>query len=300
MAPKIQSQPEIPVLDRDNRGSIPRLDMSLKISSFYSQLDPLNWDGSIEHTTKRLGSVFRTAMEYGASITIDMEQYYLKDLTIAIFKNILEKHTDFLFGGIVMQAYLHDSEHDLQQLIDWAKTNKRTVTVRLAKGAYWDYETVVNPRKGWPIPVLMSKPETDRNYEKLTKMLLENSDYLRPAIATHNIRSISHAIAVAETLQLPKNAIEFQVIYGMAEPIRRVLQEMGYRVRAYAPVGELIPGMAYLIRRLLENTFQRVFSQEIFCRRRNHSQISLGNPAGYFRRLRTGFVEEGFRNEPVT
>jgi RHH-type transcriptional regulator, proline utilization regulon repressor / proline dehydrogenase / delta 1-pyrroline-5-carboxylate dehydrogenase len=298
IAPKIQSLPEIPTLDKDNRGSIPRLDMSLKISSFYSQLDPLNWEGSIEHATKRVGSVFRSAMEYGASITIDMEQYYLKDLTIAILKNILEKHADFLFGGIVMQTYLHDSEQDLQQLIDWARTNKRTVTVRLVKGAYWDYETVVNPQRGWSIPVLMRKPETDANYEKLTKMLLENSDYLRPAIATHNIRSISNAIAVADILQIPKNAIEFQVIYGMAEPIRRVLQEMGYRVRAYAPVGELIPGMAYLIRRLLENTFQYSFLRKSFVEK-EHLQTSLEKPT-ISNESQVGFVEEGFRNEPVT
>ena len=105
IAPKLQSLPEIPILDKDNKGSIPRLDMSLKISSFYSQIDPLNWEGSVEHTTKKLESVFRAAMEYGAAITIDMEQYYLKDLTIATLKNILEKHADFLFGGIVMQTY---------------------------------------------------------------------------------------------------------------------------------------------------------------------------------------------------
>ncbi len=298
IGPKIRSLPQIPILDKDSRSSIPRLDMSLKISSFYSQLDPLNWEGSIERTTTGLGPVFHAAMQHGASITIDMEQYYLKDLTIAIFKNIMEKHTDFLFGGIVMQTYLRDSEQDLRELIDWAKAKKMRITVRLVKGAYWDYETVVNPQRGWPIPVLMRKPETDLNYEKLTKMLLENADYVRPAIATHNVRSISNAIAVADGLQLPKNAFEFQVIYGMAEPIRRVLQEMGYRVRAYAPVGELVPGMAYLIRRLLENTFQHSFLRKSFVEK-EHSQTSLEEPT-ISNESEVGFIEEGFRNEPVT
>ncbi len=298
MAPRLDRLSEVPIPDRDDKGPIPRLDVSLKVSSFYSQLDPVNWEGSVESAKIGLEPIFRVATELGASITIDMEQYYLKDLTLAIFKRVLEEQTDFLFGGIVMQAYLKESERDLRQLIDWAKTKQRRITVRLAKGAYWDYETVVNPRNGWPIPVFLSKPETDRNYEKLTKILLENTEYLRPAIATHNIRSISHAIAVAENLELPKNAFEFQMIYGMAEPIRRVLQEMGFRVRAYAPIGELIPGMAYLIRRLLENTFDQSFLRKSFVEK-EPSQKLLETPqaaAG----TQTEFIGEGFRNEPVT
>jgi len=298
IGPRVQSLPEIPILDRDDRDPIPRLDVSLKVSSFYSQLDPVNWDGSVESAKIGLEPIFRAASELGAAVTIDMEQYYLKDLTLAIFKNVMEQQTDFLFGGIVMQAYLKDSERDLRQLIDWSKTNQRRITVRLAKGAYWDYETVVNPRNGWPIPVFLSKAETDRNYEKLTKILLENADCLRPAIATHNIRSVSHAMAVAENLELPKNAFEFQVIYGMAEPIRRVLQEMGFRVRAYAPVGELIPGMAYLIRRLLENTFDESFLRKSFVEK-EPSQKLLETPqaaAG----TQTEFIGDVFRNEPVT
>ena len=298
MAPQLDRLAEVLILDRDNKGPIPRLDVSLKVSSFYSQLDPVNWEGSVESAKAGLQPILQAATELGASITIDMEHYYLKDLTLAIFKKVLEQRTDFLFGGIVMQAYLKDSRRDLRQLIDWAKTNQRRITVRLAKGAYWDYETVVNPRNGWPIPVFLSKPETDRNYETLTEVLLENTEYLRPAIATHNIRSVSQAIAVAESLDLPKNAFEFQMIYGMAEPIRRVLQEMGFRVRAYAPIGELIPGMAYLIRRLLENTFDESFLRKSFVEK-GPSQKLLETPqaaAG----TQTEFIGEGFRNEPVT
>jgi RHH-type transcriptional regulator, proline utilization regulon repressor / proline dehydrogenase / delta 1-pyrroline-5-carboxylate dehydrogenase len=298
LAPKLDRLPEIPILDTDDKGPIPRLDVSLKVSSFYSQIDPVNWEGSLESAKVALGPIFRAAKELGAAVTIDMEHYYLKDLTLAIFKKVLEEQADFLFGGIVMQAYLKDSESDLRHLIEWAKTNRRRITVRLAKGAYWDYETVVNPQNGWPIPVFLSKSETDRNYERLTTILLENADYLRPAIATHNIRSLSHAIAVAETLEAPKNSFEFQMIYGMAEPIRRVLQERGFRVRAYAPIGELIPGMAYLIRRLLENTFAESFLRKSFVGKEAFQKL-LETPqaaAG----TQTEFAGEGFRNEPVT
>ena len=139
------------------------------------------------------------------------------------------------------------------------------------KGAYWDYETVVNRLKGWPVPVFLNKEETDLNYEELTEILLENTSFIRPAFATHNIRSISKAIALTESLKLPKESIEFQMLYGMAEPVREAIKKMNYRVRVYTPVGEFIPGMAYLVRRLLENT-----SNESFLRKSFVEQTPLG------------------------
>ena len=298
VGPRLRDLPEMSVLDTDDRGAIPRLDVSLKVSSFYSQLDPLNWEGSIESVKKGLRPIFKAATELGAAITIDMEQYHVKDLTFAIFKSALEEHADFSFGGIVLQAYLKDSEDDLRALADWAKKHRRRVAVRLAKGAYWDYETVVNRRNGWPVPVFLIKTQTDRNYEKLTKILLENTSYLRPAIATHNIRSISHAMAVAESLELPKNAYEFQVIYGMAEPIRKILQAMGFRVRAYAPIGELIPGMAYLIRRLLENTFEESFLKQSFSAKASHREL-LTIPETDGEPEEDELISDEFINEPI-
>lgn len=256
--------PEIPALDADEQGPLPRIDISLKFSSFYSQLDPKDWEGSVQNAKAGLAPVIQRAGEMGASVTIDMEHYYFKDLTIAILKSLLDDHVELSFGGIALQAYLPEAKADLLTVLDWAKQNGRPVTVRLVKGAYWDYETVTNRQKGWPVPVFLQKEQTDENFERLTRILLENTRYLRPAIATHNIRSISYAMAVADSLSLPKEALEFQMIYGMAEPIRSALQRMNYRVRAYIPVGELIPGMAYLIRRLLENTSNESFLRKSF------------------------------------
>lgn len=264
LGPRAKTWKEIPVLDRDSRGPIPRLDISLKPTSFYSQINPVDWHGSIEHTTEGLRPVVQKAKDQGVSLTIDMEHYYLKDLTIEIFKALLDEHVDFAFGGLALQAYLRDTKEDLVRLIEWAKNRQRRITIRHVKGAYWDYEGVVNRQKGWPVPVFLDKAETDRNYEELTEILLEHTEHVRPAIATHNIRSLSHTIAVADTLNLPKDAFEFQTIYGMAEPVRSALQRMGFRVRAYTPVGELIPGMAYLIRRLLENTSNESFLRKSF------------------------------------
>ncbi|HMK36213.1 MAG TPA: L-glutamate gamma-semialdehyde dehydrogenase [Desulfomonilaceae bacterium] len=264
LTPEINGWPSVPILDKDAMGRIPRLDVSLKVSSFYSQLDPVDWEGSVENAAKGLAPVVEAAQKLSAAVTLDMEHYYLKDLTLAVFKRVLEQHPDFSFCGIVLQAYLKDTKQDLAELVDWAKKRGRRVLVRLVKGAYWDYETVVSDLNGWEIPVFSDKDDTDLNFEELTTILLENAHYVRPAIATHNIRSISHAIAVAESLDLPKDALEFQMIYGMAEPVRKALKEMGFRIRAYTPMGELIPGMAYLIRRLLENTYNESFLRKAF------------------------------------
>jgi RHH-type transcriptional regulator, proline utilization regulon repressor / proline dehydrogenase / delta 1-pyrroline-5-carboxylate dehydrogenase len=299
VSPQLDEEPEASLLDQDDKGPIPRLDVSLKVSSFYSQIDPVNWEGSIESAARGLKPIIETAERLNASVTIDMEQYYVKGLTLEILKRVLEEHPNFSFGGIVIQAYLKDTESDVLDLIEWAKRNRRRVTVRLVKGAYWDYETVINRRNGWPVPVFQKKAQTDFNYEKLTRMLLENPDYLRPAFATHNVRSIAHAVAVAESLKLPKNAIEFQVIYGMAEPIREVLRDMGFRVRVYTPVGALIPGMGYLIRRLLENTFHESFLRKAFVEGNPSEELlqaqrPKGKPGGEEHR------GEFFRNEPPT
>lgn len=264
LGPKVKQWQPAHILDHDDSGPIPRLDVSLKVSSFDSQLDPIDWEGSVERSLLGLKPVMRAAIDQGVAITFDMEHYHRKDVTIAIVQRVLEEFPDASVTGLALQSYLKDTKDDLLKIIEWAKTNRRRVTVRLTKGAYWDYETVIARQLGWPVPVFLDKAETDLNYEELSKLLLENIEYVRPAFATHNVRSMSHAIAVAKHRGLPKEALEFQVIYGMAEPIRSALQRMGYRVRVYTPIGELIPGMAYLIRRLLENTSNESFLRKSF------------------------------------
>ncbi|HEX8948056.1 MAG TPA: L-glutamate gamma-semialdehyde dehydrogenase, partial [Dissulfurispiraceae bacterium] len=276
-----------------------RLDISLKISSFYSQIEPLNWEGSIESIKAGLRPVFEKAGALGASVTFDMEHYYFKDLTIAVFKRMLEESGDIPFAGIALQAYLKDTRRDLEGLIEWARVKERRISVRLVKGAYWDYETVINRQKGWPVPVFLHKDETDRVYEELTRLLFENADVVYPAIASHNIRSIGNAIALAEELGLSGSDFEFQVLYGMGEPIRRALRHMP--VRVYSPVGELIPGMAYLVRRILENTSNESFLRKSFAEGIAFEGLvqapAVVNNTG---KEPATNDEEGFRNEPFS
>jgi RHH-type proline utilization regulon transcriptional repressor/proline dehydrogenase/delta 1-pyrroline-5-carboxylate dehydrogenase len=278
-------------------GEAPLFDISLKISSFYSQLDPMDWEGSVGGIRKNLRPIFEKAQKLGLSLTFDMEHYYYKDLTLAVFKGMLEEFADFPFAGIALQAYLRDTKEDLIRLTEWAKERGKKIAVRLVKGAYWDYEVVVNRQRGWPLPVFLGKNETDMNFEELTGILLENARFVRPAIASHNIRSISRAVATAESLNLPHDAYEFQMLYGMAAPLRSALSAMDLSVRVYTPLGEFIPGMAYLIRRLLENTSDESFLRKSFFERspfeelmkppQSREPVAAERPSG-----------GAFRNEP--
>jgi RHH-type proline utilization regulon transcriptional repressor/proline dehydrogenase/delta 1-pyrroline-5-carboxylate dehydrogenase len=123
---------------------------------------------------------------------------------------------------------------------------------------------VIAAQNHWPVPVFTQKWQSDANFEKLSAFLLQNVDWLVPAFGSHNIRSISHALAVAESLKVPSRRYEFQMLYGMADPIKEAIQSLGHRVRIYTPYGQLLPGMAYLVRRLLENSSNDSFLRQGF------------------------------------
>jgi RHH-type proline utilization regulon transcriptional repressor/proline dehydrogenase/delta 1-pyrroline-5-carboxylate dehydrogenase len=163
---------------------------------------------------------------------------------------------------MTIQAYLRDSEQDAREIIAWLQQRGYPLTIRLVKGAYWDQETIKAAQKHWPQPVYHDKVATDANFEAITQLLLENHQYVYSAIGSHNVRSQSRAIAIAESLQVPRRRFEMQVLYGMGDKIAKALVDKGYRVRVYCPYGDLLPGMAYLIRRLLENTANSSFLRQ--------------------------------------
>lgn len=247
---------EIPLLDRDHSGAIPKVNVSVKMTALFSQINDKAWTDTKTQLKDRLRPVFRRAMEKNVFLNLDMEHYGVKDLTLEVFKELIfeTEFKSYPHFGCVIQAYLRDSLADIKKAISWSKERGVPFTVRLVKGAYWDSETIEAEQKGWHIPVYLNKAESDANYEDCSTELLKAFPHIRVGFGSHNVRSISHAIVTAEKLGIPKNGIEIQMLYGMADPIKRSLVEMGYRVREYAPVGELIPGMAYLVRRLLENT----------------------------------------------
>ncbi|MGK7952274.1 MAG: L-glutamate gamma-semialdehyde dehydrogenase [Xenococcaceae cyanobacterium] len=251
-------------IDLANGEELPQVQVSVKLTAFYSQFDPLDPEGSKQKVCDRIRVLLRRAKELNAAIHFDMEQYVYKDLTLAILKELLmeeefRSRTDL---GVTLQGYLQDSERDLQDLIEWAKKRGNSVTVRLVKGAYWDQETIKSRQNHWPQPVYNEKAATDLNFERMTRLLLENNEYLYAAIGSHNVRSQALACAIAETLNIPPRRFEMQVLYGMGDRLAKALVKRGHRVRVYSPYGKLLPGMAYLIRRLLENTANSSFLRQ--------------------------------------
>lgn len=234
----------------------PRLNLSLKVSALYSRFDPIAPDATFAGVTSRLREIVRRARDQGAFLNIDMEQYAYKDLTMSIFRRLFEEpeFRDWPEIGIAMQAYLKDTEGDLHELLDWVKARGTPITVRIVKGAYWDYETLVARHRHWPIPVYTEKWQSDACFARCATFLLENRQWLRPAIASHNVVSLAHALAVAESIGAPRGSYELQMLYGMGDPLAPPLVQRGEQVRIYAPYGRLLPGMAYLVRRLLENS----------------------------------------------
>jgi RHH-type proline utilization regulon transcriptional repressor/proline dehydrogenase/delta 1-pyrroline-5-carboxylate dehydrogenase len=266
IAPIVNAWPEVPLIDRAGGREIPRMNVSVKLSALDSQFDPIDAAGSARRAGARLRTLLRAARDARAFVNVDMESYKVKDLTLAIFKQIMleDEFRETSDVGIVIQCYLKDSHRDLLELADWARERGTPVWVRLVKGAYWDYETVLAEASGWPVPVFEQKWETDANYETVTREALLRHEHIRTALGSHNLRSLAHGMAVAEELAIGGEAFELQMLYGMADAQQQAIVEAGQRLRIYMPYGELIPGMAYLVRRLLENTSNESFLRATF------------------------------------
>src|SRR4051794_7684721 len=253
---EVSTWPPDPLIDRNHLGPIPRTNVSVKVSAMEAHLDAADPTGSVDRLMPRVLPLFLQAKQRNVFLNVDLEQFSLSRITYDLFERLL-MHPELKAWphvGIVVQAYLRKSHEDLQRLIDLAKRRRAPITVRLVKGAYWDYEVVTAIQNGYECPVFTDKAATDANYEALSRTMLENLQHIHSAFGSHNLRSLAHAVALAKELNVPPNAYEIQMLYGMAEPERAALRAMGHRVRLYAPVGELLPGMAYLVRRLLENT----------------------------------------------
>jgi len=251
-----------PLLDFDHTGPIPRVNVSVKPSSLSSKMYSPDFEHSVKELKESLRPIFQAAKETKSFVNIDMESYGLKDITLRAFTALLEENEfrQQAHVGIVLQTYLKSAQQDIDYLTQWSRKQGRPpITIRLVKGAYWDSEVITAKQQGWPVPVFTTKAHTDANFEAITRQILQRHDLFGLAIASHNIRSIANAIVLAEELDIPRGALEIQMLYGMAEPIKKAVTGMGYRCRDYAPVGELIPGMGYLVRRLLENTSNESF-----------------------------------------
>jgi RHH-type proline utilization regulon transcriptional repressor/proline dehydrogenase/delta 1-pyrroline-5-carboxylate dehydrogenase len=280
LTPLARGWPAVPILDECAGGSQPRVNLSIKLTGLDPHCDAIDIDRAVGEIGSRLRPLFRHARRAGAYINIDMESTRHRRLTLEVFKRLLseEEFRDWPHVGIALQAYLRDGQRDLDELLEWGKCRGHPFAIRLVKGAYWDAETAAAVRNFKEPAVWTNKWESDACYERMARVMLENAGRIRPAFASHNVRSLAVVMATAEGLGLTPRDYELQTLYGMGDPLKAALVRLGQCVRVYCPYGNLMKGMSYLIRRLLENTSNEGFLRQVFDDRGTHEQL-LADPA---------------------
>jgi RHH-type proline utilization regulon transcriptional repressor/proline dehydrogenase/delta 1-pyrroline-5-carboxylate dehydrogenase len=307
LPPDAARWPHDPLVDDGPDGPLPRVNVSLKLSALDPRFDAVDPGGTTERVLARLRPLWRLARDRGAQVHVDMESHATKDLALAIFQALAleDEFRDWPHCGIVVQCYLREAPRDLVHLAEWARRRGTPVWVRLVKGAYWDFETIHARAAGWPVPVWQQKWQTDACYEAATTFVMEHADALRPALGSHNLRSLAHGMAVAEALGLDRRGVEMQMLYGMGDAEKVAVTAAGWRMRVYMPYGELVPGMAYLVRRLLENSsndsflragfVKHVAAERLLAPPRPPADAPTAPPAA----SGGGATPRGFANEPL-
>jgi len=262
--------PSQPRLEADAYGPLPRANLSVKVSALTPLLRPDAPERGKRDAAPRLRELLRRAKRLDAHLHIDMESLDSREAVTALVLELLgePEFRDGPSAGVVLQAYLRDAPDLADRLLAFATETDRDhpLVIRLVKGAYWDHEVVEARQHGWTSPVFEEKADSDRTFEQLTATLLEaraGGTGIRVAIASHNLRSVAHALAVNRRLGADDRDVELQVLRGLGDDLQDALAKKGLRVRTYCPVGDLVAGMAYLVRRLLENTANDSFLNDI-------------------------------------
>jgi RHH-type proline utilization regulon transcriptional repressor/proline dehydrogenase/delta 1-pyrroline-5-carboxylate dehydrogenase len=251
LAAAARQWPRRSLLEADSAGPLPRVNLSVKVSALTPRVRAEAPELGVADAADRLRRLLRTARDHGAHLHVDMESMDSRELVTELVLQLLAEpeFRDGPSAGTVLQAYLRDADEQLDRLLD-GSGRSTPLTIRLVKGAYWEHETVEARQHGWAAPVYETKADSDRSFERLTRRLLAARPAVRVAIASHNVRSLAHAIAHGGDAR----DLELQVLRGLGDDLQAALTGMGLRVRTYCPVGDLVAGMSYLVRRLLENT----------------------------------------------
>ncbi len=194
---------------------------------------------------KNLNAIFTQAKDKNIFVRVDMEDSQLTQATFDLYQRVVKQGFKD-YAGIAIQAYLFRSENDVIKLIEGG------TRIRLCKGAYKEPRTIAFPKKS----------DVDLNFDKLSDLLLRKSQNLDsrissdgrippiPAIATHDQTRVDHTLAFAKNINLGKDNLEFQMLYGIREDLQNELVENGYPVRVYVPYGQ--EWYPYFVRRLAE------------------------------------------------
>lgn len=257
--------------------------ISIKISTIYSQIHLLSHDETIEHIAARLRKLYRAAIKYPFTnnegqkeskfVNLDMEEYRDLLLTKEVFTKVLEEDEFLEFSaGIVLQAYIPDSFEILKELTAWAENRVARggapIKIRIVKGANLAMEHVEASLKGWPQAPFCHKSDTDANYKRMLHYAIDPSRAaaVHVGVASHNIFDLSYALLLTSEYDL-FSAVTFEMLEGMADPIRRIVHDLTKNVILYCAVAtkqDFQSAIAYLIRRLDENTGQQNFLRHMF------------------------------------
>jgi len=248
----------VPKGERNNSG-IHRAHVSIKVSALCSDFKPYAPEYTFEYVAPRLKKILLVAKQEDVFINIDAEHYDYRDIVFYVYKRVLletPELSDFDGTGIVLQAYLRDAYFHFQEIVELAKERKIAMPVRIVKGAYWDAETVEADAHSYNAPEFLNKEETDLNFRQLIIKMFEADPHIKLCLASHNFADHCFAEALRQKEFSDTPVIEHQCLHMTYEALSTAMAKMGWTVRNYVPVGSLIVGMAYLVRRIMENSSQ--------------------------------------------
>jgi RHH-type proline utilization regulon transcriptional repressor/proline dehydrogenase/delta 1-pyrroline-5-carboxylate dehydrogenase len=247
------------ITGKRNKAGINKAHISIKVSALTHDFKPHAFQSTYDSIAPRLKNILIEAKKHEVFINIDAEHYHYRDVVLDVYAKVLretEELKTFADTGIVIQAYLRDGHKHLSDVLDLARDRGIRMPIRLVKGAYWDVETVEASAHNFEAPQFLNKEETDIHFRQLTFLILKNSKFLHLAIASHNIQDHCFAEALRETHFPESPTIEHQTLHMTYEALSHGLNLMNWPSRNYIPVGDLIVGMAYLVRRIMENSSQ--------------------------------------------
>lgn len=227
--------------------------ISVKLSALHPRYEYVQRHQVMDQLVQRVQALAKQACAANIGFTIDAEEADRLELSLDVIETVLSNPE--LAGwdgfGVVVQAYSKQAPLVIKWLATLTATLNRRITVRLVKGAYWDYEIKQAQILGMDnYPVFTRKVLTDVSYINCAQHLLNASDVIYPQFATHNAHTTSAILGMAK----PQQVFEFQRLHGMGEALHRLLiKNHKAPCRIYAPVGVHKDLLAYLVRRLLEN-----------------------------------------------
>lgn len=242
-----------------NGAGILKAHVSIKVSALSHDFKPQAFESTYQKVSSRLRRILIEAEREQVFVNVDAEHYHYRDLVFDIYKKVLLETPelyDYSQTGIVVQAYLRDGSEHLQDVIQLARKRQLRMPIRLVKGAYWDAETIEAQAHQFESPQFLNKEESDIHFRQMAAIVLKHGHELQLAMGSHNLQDHCFIEAMREIHYPEAPAIEHQCLHMTYEALSHALAKMNWPTRNYMPIGNLLVGMAYLVRRIMENSSQ--------------------------------------------